>query len=161
MRMNVKWTASNLLLCVGIILAVILAGLGLLGRWSIRQFEGDPAAAEHKTLNHRFAKSDESITARLARSRAEVKIRPRAAAPAPPPETPVPAVAGAPEPAPAVRPLKLTAILWSTNQPVAIMNGAEAAVGGEIQGYRVIEIREHSVHLKNAAGETLVLELYD
>ncbi len=54
--------------------------------------------------------------------------------------------------------LSLSGILWSVKAPMAIINGQMAHVGDELEGYRVLEIRQDRVAVSDGT-ETLQLTI--
>lgn len=86
---------------------------------------------------------------------------PTAASSAQPPSHPAPTAAvPTTTPAPAAAPaLKLQAIFFEQNNPIAIISGKRARLGDEVGGYKVIDIKRQGVRLqKGAETQELILK---
>jgi hypothetical protein len=163
MRTIGKWNARSFLGAVAGGLLVLLVGAWYLGQWALARYERNPASVEYRTLLGRVATTANSISRQLAGTRLDLQIAHRAS-PLPPPPDENEAVetnaAGATAEGAAQLP-RLTAILWSTNRPIAILNNVEVTAGDEVAGYHVMEIRQQSVQVKDTGGTIMTLLLYE
>ncbi len=57
--------------------------------------------------------------------------------------------------------IKLSAIYWSPNDPIATINGENYRVGEMIQAHRIIEIRKTEVVFEDPMGDKVVKYFYD
>ena len=57
--------------------------------------------------------------------------------------------------------IKLSAIYWNPNDPIATINGENYRVGEMIQNHRIIEIRKTEVIFEDPMGEKVIIYFYD